>query len=304
MIEVLISYAAGTQGILEVCLASLNRHDAGEAFNIVVLAGDNAAFDEAKDTAGEGEEIRLYDSTGARTSSGRHSRMLDAAVRESKCDYLLTLDSDCFPVASGWIAELKRMVDKGAGSAGILWPWVPPPDTVGQSTIEWRIRKNHNWLNTQVACQLLRTDFVRDNHLLFGDTDSDDTNFGLMDKLHSMGKEACGFMVTRCALPNSSLINPEFNRHVCLVFGDKVYHHGGASREVVKEMYVDDGLYGVARKRVIEEKGAEWILLPENIHLYKMDNEEEAAQFKMSMMYQDAARFLEKQNSLFGGGWA
>jgi hypothetical protein len=69
-------------------------------------------------------------------------------------------------------------------------------------------------------------------------------------------------------------------------------------------MYVDDGLYGVARKRVIEEKGAEWILLPGNNHFYKMDKEEEAAQFKMSMLYRDAARFLEKQNSLFGGGWA
>ena len=305
-VELAVSYASGTLPVLEACLAALRRHVPSPDVAVVarVLAGDAAAFEEARPLAGDGVSVVLHDSTGARTSSGRHARMLDAALKEAVCDYFMTLDSDCFPVADGWLDGLLRMLDEGASVSGILWPWVPPPPTVRRNTIEWRLRRQHCWERTQVACQLARTDFLRGNGLRFADPDGDDNNFGLMDKVKAMGAKVSGLMPTRCALPDAKDFYPEFNRHVCVVYEDLMYHHGGASREAKREFHVDPGLFGTARKRVLDEKGAEFLLAPGNSHGYKMNAEEDVAQLKMRMAYRDAVRMLtEKDTSLFGGGW-
>jgi hypothetical protein len=287
--------------MLETCLLSLRRHDAGEPNVVVVLAGDREAYAEACDVSScFPVEVRLYDSTGARTSSGRHARMLDAALADSGSERFLTLDSDCFPVADGWLsalAALKKDV------AGILWPWVPPPSPVEKSTIEWRLRRQHCWNNTQVACQLLSTAKAREMGLRFGDPDGDDNNFGLMDKAHAAGMSVGGLMPTMCVLPDDTSFDPEANRMVGVVYGGLVYHHGGASREKKGEMYVDSSLFGSARQKVLDMKGAEWVLEEGNHHAYRMDAEEEVAQFKMKMVYRDAITFLGKNSSLFGGGW-
>lgn len=304
MIEVLVSYASGTTDMLGVCLSSIARHDAGADMTVVVLAGDNEAYAEAVKVGHDfSVEVRHYDSTGAKTSSGRHARMLDAAVADCKHEHVLTLDSDCFPMADGWLGKLVDL-GKGACVSGILWPWVPPPVSVGRNTIEWKIRSQHNWERTQVACQLVRTSFLRDMKLKFGDPDGTDNNFGLMDKVFAKGWKVAGLMPTRCALPDEERLDPEFNRHVCVVFGDLIYHHGGASRETKGEFYVDKSLFGSAREMVFREKGAEFLLGEGRSHKYAFDKEEEVAQFKMRMMYDDAVRMLStSKGGLFGGNW-
>lgn len=305
-VEVVISYAAGTLAMLETCLAALRRHLPKQDICVVtrVLTGDPVAFEEARPFAADGVFVMLYDSTGAKTSSGRHARMLDAALKEAVYDYFLTLDSDCFPVADGWLEELLKMLDEGASVSGILWPWAPMPATVRRGTIEWRLRHQHCWERTQVACQIAKTDFLRGNGLKFGDPEGDDNNFGLMDKVFAMGAKVSGLMPTRCPLSDTKEFYPEFNRHVCVVYGDLMYHHGGASREMKGEFHVDSGLFGTARKRVLDEKGAEFLLVKGNSYGYKMNVEEDVAQFKMRMVYNDAVRLLtEKNTSLFGGGW-
>lgn len=287
--------------MLDVCLSSLARYDAGESYIPIVLAGDEKAFSEAKEIASVlGTEVRFYDSTLGATSSGRHARMLDAALVDCKHEYFLTLDSDCFPVADGWISGLMSLK---YDVSGILWPWIPPSSEVGKGTIEWRLRRQHCWNNTQVACQILRTDVAREMGLKFGDKEGDDNNFGLMDKAHKAGMSVGGLMPSRCALPDDKGFDPEMNRQVCVVYGELVYHHGGASREKKGEMYVDDALFGTARRKVMEMRGAEWILEEGQSHVYGMDREEEVAQFKMRMAYRDALTVLGTKSSLFGGGW-
>ena len=302
MIEVLVSYAAGTSEMLETCLASLRRHDAGKEYDVAVLTGDPQACEEAKPVAGTyGASCFSCDVSMARTSSGRHGRMLDAAVASSKAERVLTLDSDCFPVADGWMSDLAERLDAGADVAGIAWPWAPPPDTVGRDTIEWRVRRQHCCTNTQVACQMVRTDLIRKMGLRFADPSGDDTNFGLMDKVHAAGMRVSGVLPTRCALPDCpGAMDPEDNRHVCVVYGDAVYHHGGASREVRDEFSVQKGLYDAARARVKAERGAEWVLRPECGHVYRFDDEEAVARAKMDMMYRQMPEFLRTRSSLFG----
>ena len=76
--------------------------------------------------------------------------------------WLLTLDSDCFPVADGWLTDLLAMK---ASVAGILHPWQPPSDELDPTTIEWRIRSEWNWNNTHVACQLTRLHYTNEHGL-------------------------------------------------------------------------------------------------------------------------------------------
>lgn len=300
MVEILVSYAAGTQDVLRACLDSLARHDAGEGVETVVLTGDDQAFEEAKPLAYEhGAKVCMYRVESA-TGSGRHAKMLDAAVADSKATYVLTLDSDCFPVHDSWLSYLMAT---GCDVSGIAWPWKPPDATLDRKTMEWRIRRQHCWENTQVACQLLSVEMMRDMGLKFADPEGDDTNFGLMDKVHAAGVEVDVMIPTRCALPDDGNFNPEMNRHVCVVYGDMVYHHGGASRERQGAFVSDDKLFGSARRRVIEERGAEWLCDPDKSHVYTMDSEDEVVKFKMDLMMRMAVEMLQKQQTLFGGGW-
>ena len=52
------------------------------------------------------------------------------------------------------------------------------------------------------------------------------------------------------------------------------------------------------------DKGAEWMLELGNSHVFKMDREEEVAQFKMHQMYQAMVTFLGTNNRMFGKNWA
>ena len=227
-----------------------------------------------------------------------HGRLLDLAMADVTTERVLTLDSDCFPVANGWLKVLVDMADGGV--SGILWPWVPPPPDLDPKNIESRVRTYHCWNNTQVACQLVRADFVRDNRLMF--IRGEDTGFEILDKAHEMGLPVRGLMPTRCALPDGGF-DAELNRHVCVVYGDCIYHHGGATREKDGAVLVRGPIYDGAREKVLRE-GAEWVLDDALSHRYVFDREEEVAQHKMEAMYEDMVRYLGTNDRLFLGGWA
>jgi len=180
--------------------------------------------------------------------------------------------------------------------AGILWPWAPPPEALDKKTIEYRVRMNHCWNNTQVACQLLRKDFIAQNGLSF--VEGDDTGFAICNAARAKGLRVGGLMPSRCAVPKGDL-NPEFNRHVCVVYGDMVYHQGGSTRKAQGASIDPFGFYEWAREKVFAEKGAEWILTEGNGYKYRLDREEEVAQFKMDAMFREMQRYLETHDRLF-----
>jgi hypothetical protein len=247
--------------------------------------------------------VWYYDVGKAPTGSGQHARLLDAAVKDVDSEFVLTMDSDCFPVADGWLKTLVDMQKEDVVVSGILWPWVPPPESLSHKTIEWRIRRQHCWNNTQIACQLIPRSFL--DAWKFGDARGDDTNFYLMDCVREAGMRVAGLMPTRCPKPDreSFDFDPEMNRHESIIFGDLVYHHVGATRESRKEVVGKEAIFKESRQRVYNEQGAEWMLALGQSYPYHMDREEDVAQFKMQMMYRDAAWFLESHSSLFGGGW-
>lgn len=297
MITTLIAYAAGTQEILDVCLSAIERHEAGADSEIRVIT-NKKGYLEALDVVAEHDaQVYAYDIGDMRSGSAMHGMMLDMAVKEVVSEYVLTLDSDCFPVADGWLSELLGMIDNGAVLSGILWPWVPPPDSVDEMTIEYRIRQSHCWANTQVACQLVRKSFLVANNLKY--VDGDDTGLGITERARKLGMLIDGWRPTRCPLTTVTDFDPEMNRHVCVVFGDRMYHQGGSTRKLQGANVDPMGMYDYARERVFEEKGAEWILDDALSYKYKYNREEEVAQFKMEIMFSEMRKYLEKNERLF-----
>jgi hypothetical protein len=201
----------------------------------------------------------------------------------------MTLDSDCFPVAEGWLKDLRAMLKGNVRIAGILHPWGPPPPHMPKTKIEWRVRSQHCWETTHVACQLLKTDDLKHlKSLGAGYNGGDDTGLLIPKIARQQGWEIKGYKVSRCPQVADGLdvmADPEFNRYVCLVFGDKVYHHGGFSRV---ESFGDEPLFensfGWAKERVLEE-GAAWLLDDKWSYRFKFDKEDEVAAEKMQRLF-------------------
>lgn len=304
MVTVLMTYVAGIQRMLDVTMKALLRHDPGYPYSLRIITDERDAQGRAEASKWASHaEVASYHVGTAGTGSGQHGRLLDKAVREVDSWFFLTLDSDCFPVADGWLKTLVDMQSDDVAASGILWPWVPPPETVSTATIEWRVRKYHCWSNTQPACQLVRTRLMTDHGWKFADPEGDDTNHGFMVKAQAAGYRVVGLLPTRGPLPDEQF-DPEMNRHESLVFGDLIYHHVGASRECRGDMPVKSDVFSKARERVYNEAGAEWMLQDGNAHVFAMDREEEVAQFKMQMLYRTATAFLVTHGSLFSRNWA
>ena len=133
----LIAYAAGTMEMLDVCLSALERHKSGVDNRIRIVTNAIGYAEALSVTSEHNAEVVAYEIGMTPNGSIMHGMLLDAALNDVETEYFLTLDSDCFPVTDGWLDVMFKL---DADISGILWPWVPPPDSVGRSTIEWRLR--------------------------------------------------------------------------------------------------------------------------------------------------------------------
>lgn len=316
-VVILMVYASGVQKMLTVTLSALSRHTAGHPYSLRIITNqkDEDALEEVRSVFSGGSpqmrrgSIVSYDIGNPKSQSGQHGRLLDRAVRDLNEEdrFFLTMDSDCFPVADGWLKTLMDLQADDVAASGILWPWAPPPPDVKPETIEWKIRGSQNWVNTHPACQLVRTDLMCRNGWKFADPDGNDVNFGFLQKAKASGYRVVGLMPTRGPLVDpglESVIDPEFNRMESLIFGDLIYHHVGATRECRGLMVDKAEFFKKARERVYNEAGAEWMLLPGNSHTFKLDREEEVARIRMESAYQTMVVYLQTNDRLFADNWA
>jgi hypothetical protein len=306
MVEIVICYAPGTAEILDVCFAALSRHDSGAPVDRIVVATDPCGVEEASMVMESYKSslnfsMMVRDVSMCRTGSQIHGKLLDYALEECDSEYFMTLDSDCFPVAPGWLKTLLDPLINNVGHVlyGILWPWKPAPCGLDEKTMEYKVRKYHCWNSTQVACQICKTSFLSDNNLSF--LGLADTGFSIVQEAWKTSGGVGGIMPSRGPLCDG--MDPELNRMCSVVYGDLMYHHGGASRVLTDDIGVDGSGLSEARERVIAEKGAEWMLEDGNSHKYAFDREEEVAQFKMDGMYNAMRRYLLTHDRLFQPEW-
>ena len=279
-------YKAGTADVLSVWLRSVYRHSEGSMPKVVVLAkrgdvdADAKGILDAYSVAAEEVDVGSDPVSVSRV----HGMMLDAFVPgKVETEYVLTMDTDCFPVAEGWLSGLVGMMEGGARVAGILHPWAPPPFDMKRSRLEWRVRSQHCWENTHVACQMTRTADLSAMGVRFAG--GDDTGLLVPKAARDRGWKVDGYMVTRCPKARNAGFDSEFNRYVGLVFGDKMFHCGGFTRLAMGDKPVFEDEYGWVRAKVLESKGAEFLLDDEWSYRFGFDKEEAVAKEKMDRLF-------------------
>jgi glycosyltransferase involved in cell wall biosynthesis len=292
---IIVSYRPGDPELLGICLNAIARHTKADHEVIVAVDGSTKEFD-AWQKKGVNVQYSFYEAEESLWGSARHGDMLNVITGRlmlaNAHKRLLTLDSDCFPIADGWLTDLINM---RADVAGILHPWEPPPESLDMATIEWRIRSGWNWNNTHVACQLTRAHYMMQYGLDY--RKCDDTGLCVPQNAHDKGLSVKGFMPTMCPMPDDKF-DPEFNREVCVVFGDKVFHMGGASRDKESLVWPAQS-FNESRERVRKEGHARWIL--DEGYRYKFDREDEVVESKMQVMYALMKNHLKNNDRLFNG---
>jgi hypothetical protein len=237
----------------------------------------------------EVETINLEPPEG-KESSRLHGWMLDEVIPNrlaKETEFILTLDSDCFPIANHWLEDLIQMLENGAKLAGILHPWAPPPPDMPPSKVEYRVRSQHCWSTTHIACQLIRAgdyDDLYEQGCRFNA--GDDTGLLIPKMVRAEGGRIEGFKVSRCPVVWDGDLDPEFNRYSCLVYGDKIYHHGGFSRSrLLKDDAVFGKSFGWCEDLVLWGGGAEFLLNDRFSYKFKFDREEAVAKEKMQRLF-------------------
>lgn len=286
MITIVICYQSGTGSILLANLASIERHSVGVPYQVIVVARKGAS-----DTQSFLSELHQHYPVkivevdiSSDVTSHVHGMMLDSVIPKNiETEYVLTLDSDCFPVAGGWLNDMIEMTQKGARIVGILHPWAPPPVGMSTKKIEWRVRSQHCWETTHVACQMLKVSDLIELGVKYNA--GDDTGLAIVAAAKAKGWKIDGFKASRCPLPAGD-IDPEFNRYVCLIFGDKVYHHGGFTRTTTcNDEPVLKSQFGWVEEDILRLRGAEFLLDEARSYRFKFDREEEVAQEKMQRLF-------------------
>lgn len=294
-VAIVISYRPGDPQMLNICLDAVQQHTKVDYEIVIAVDGSAKEFDAWQRRPNV--QYSFYEADESLWGSRRHGDMLNVVTGrvslQGTHQWLLTLDSDCFPVADGWLGDLLFMHDRKVGCSGILHPWQPPPPELSPDTIEWRIRSGWNWNNTYVACQLTRTHYGITNGLDY--RDGGDTGLAFPENAHDKHHEVRGFMPTMCPQPDDDF-DPEINRDVCVVFGDKVFHMGGASRDKESLIWPQQS-FQKSRERVREEGHARWIL--NEGYRYKFDKEDQVAEAKMQVMYALMRAYLKDNESLF-----
>ena len=285
LVTIAVCFKAGTKDILKIFLSSIFLYTR-KHFKIVVITADDQSTREAMEAISpsiyvECVEVKIGDVQKARI----HGAMLDSylASNQVTTEYLLTMDSDCFPVADGWLEGLLKMMDDGARVSGILHPLAPPPTDMDHCKIEWRVRSQHCWDGTHVACQMIRVVDLKELGVTYAG--GDDTGLLIQLEAKKRGWKVDGYKVTRCAKPRDKSA-PEFNRYVCLIFGDKVYHHGGFTRiATMGDKPVMEAAYEWVLQSLMLWGDAGFLLNENNSYKFKFDREEEVAQEKMSRLF-------------------
>lgn len=283
---IVICYQAGTSDMLKVCLEAISWHTERPVSIIVATVESDDGLEALQREFGF--EVKVCD-VCTDIVNRIHGLLLDKVIPDAiTTPFFITLDSDCFPVGGGWLAELHGMMEKGARIAGVLHPWGPPPEDLPKTKMAYRIRSQHCWESTHVACQMLRTDDYRElqeHGVRF--SGGYDTGLLVPLKAHELGWKIDGWKPTRCPKGESidKGIDPEFNRSWCVIYGDMMCHVGGFTRAVMGQNRSDSANFEWAVRRIMSDGGAEFLLEDRLSYKYDFEREEEVAQYKMNQIF-------------------
>jgi hypothetical protein len=190
---------------IKICLEQLARHTDASAYQVLVW--DNTALPEHLEILNSSPQVTVF--TAEDGKDVRHGRALDRLLDQvpSDVEFVVTFDTDSFPIRDGWLENLLGRLDGGAALAGVWRDEMAPriPAYVHPSCLAAR---------RDVLVEL-NVDFARkQGHRI--DVGQHITNSVI----------ASGGLISRLRRTNVH------NMHFLMggVYGDLVYHHGAGSR--------------------------------------------------------------------------
>src|SRR5918996_4685251 len=189
------------------CLRQLERHTPESSYDVLVW--DNSFLPEHLEILEADPRVVVFGEHD-RQKDVRHGRALDRLLREvpEETEYVVTLDTDAFPIRDGWLENLTGRLDRGAALAGVwrdeMAPRIPPyihPSCLGA--------RRSTLVKLGVA-------FARKQGVHRVDVGQNITNAVV----------ASGGRLSRLRRSNAR------NMHFLMagIYGDLVYHHGAGSR--------------------------------------------------------------------------
>lgn len=189
---------------IRLCFEQLERHTAASAYEI--LAWDNSFLPEHLELLEANPRVTVF-SEREKQKDVRHGRALDRLLREvsAETEYVVTLDTDAFPIRDGWLENLIGRLDRGAWIAGV-WRDEMAPD----------IRPY-----VHPSCLAARRETLVSLDVDFARKDGQDVGQNITQAV-----VAAGGRISRLRRSNAR------NLHFLMagVYGDLVYHHGAGSR--------------------------------------------------------------------------
>lgn len=192
---------------IKLCLQQLERHTAESSYDVLVW--DNSFLAEHLEIMEASPKVSVF-SHRESEKDVRHGRALDLLLREvpEGTEYVVTLDTDSFPIRDGWLENLTGRLDRGATLAGVwrdemaprIQPYIHPSCLAA---------RRETLLGLDV-------EFARKQGVHRVDVGQSITN----------AVAAGGGRLSRLRRSNAR------NMHFLMagVYGDLVYHHGAGSR--------------------------------------------------------------------------
>jgi hypothetical protein len=188
---------------IQLCMRQIEAHTTPGRYQVLIW--DNVGMAAQRRDLRAHRDVRVMPHGRARIERG-HPTALDLLVRETKPEakYIVTLDTDAFPIRDGWIEQLIAPLEAGSGVSGIyrdeLAPYIRP--------------------FIHPSCLCARREDLLSHGVSFRKGPGQDIGQHLSEALSRHRGSA--------PLCRSNVRNPHFLMGG--LYGDLIYHHGAGSR--------------------------------------------------------------------------
>ena len=189
---------------IRIFLEQLERHTPAGSYDLLVW--DNSFFPEQLELIAASPSARVFSESGS-GKDVRHGRALDRLLQQvpAETEYVVTLDTDSFPIRDGWLENVLGRLQEGASLVGVWRDEMAP-----------EIRPY-----VHPSCLAARRETLLELGINFAREDGQDVGQNITSAVLERGGG-----ISRLRRSNAR------NLHFLLagIYGDLVYHHGAGSR--------------------------------------------------------------------------
>jgi hypothetical protein len=189
---------------IELCLRQIRRHSRGSSYEVLVW--DNTWMPEHRAIIESDPKVRRFEPAEPGTDV-RHGASLDQLVKKvrPRTEFIITLDTDSFPIRDGWIENLTGRLTDEVLVSGVWRDEMLP----GKPAF------------IHPCCLAIRKSTLRELGARFAVGSGADVAHNVTLAVEESGRRAS-------KLRRSNAFNPHFLMGA--VYGDLVYHQGAGSR--------------------------------------------------------------------------